>query len=158
MSAKGRTVKTDVCNAPVSLEDGPALESWNAMIRAFLAHGTATPQHLGAVLAAQPDFAMGQAARGLFSLLMGRAEMWQVAEDARIAAHKGAAQAGLHAFNLFHGLTMTDSCHDNKTTLSLDPHPSIHPPPKRVPIGELAGQRRVHARVNLGHDAQIGRA
>lgn len=90
-------MKTDVCNAPVSLENGTALESWNAMIRAFLAHGAATPQHLGAVLTAEPGFAMGQAARGLFSLLMGRAEMWQVAEDARTAAHQGAAQGQLHA-------------------------------------------------------------
>ena len=61
------------------------------MIRAFLAHKPATPVHLGAVLEAEPDFAMGHAARGLFSLLMGRAEMWQVAEDARTAAHAAAA-------------------------------------------------------------------
>lgn len=83
-------MKTDICNAPVTLENNATLNSWNAMIRAFLAHGTATPQHLGAVLEAEPEFAMGHAARGLFSLMMGRAEMWQVAEDARTAAHAAA--------------------------------------------------------------------
>lgn len=80
-------MKTDICNAPVSIEGAEALKSWNAMVRAFLAHQSATPRHLGAVLESQPDFAMGHAARGLFSLMMGRAEMWQVAEDARTAAH-----------------------------------------------------------------------
>ncbi len=88
-------MKSDLCNAPVSLEQGQTVESWNAMIRAFLAHGTATPQHLGAVLEAEPGFAMGHAARGLFSLMMGRAEMWQVAEDARSAAHVAATQSHL---------------------------------------------------------------
>jgi tetratricopeptide (TPR) repeat protein len=61
------------------------------MTLAFLAHGTTTPQHLGAVLSAEPDFAMGFAAKGLFSLMMGRAEMWEVAEAARDAAHAARA-------------------------------------------------------------------
>ncbi|GLT09318.1 tetratricopeptide repeat protein [Sulfitobacter porphyrae] len=80
----------DICNAPVALTRPAALRSWNAMIRAFLAHKPETPQHLGDTLAAAPDFAMGHAARGLFSLMMGRAELWQVAEDARTAAHEAA--------------------------------------------------------------------
>jgi hypothetical protein len=87
-------MKYDICGAPVSLTEPAALERWNAMIRAFLAHGTQTPQHLGAVLEAAPYFAMAHAARGLFSLLMGRAEMWQVAEDARTAAHAARDSAG----------------------------------------------------------------
>ncbi|KIN61871.1 hypothetical protein Z946_727 [Sulfitobacter noctilucicola] len=77
----------DICNAPVSLNNAATVEHWNAMIYAFLAHKPSTPQHLGDVLEAEPQFAMGHAARGLFSLMMGRAEMWQVAEDARTAAH-----------------------------------------------------------------------
>ena len=78
---------TDICNAPLSLKTPGALAAWNNMIRAFLAHQAATPQHLGDVLTAEPDFVMGHAARGLFSLMMGRSELWQVAEDARTAAH-----------------------------------------------------------------------
>lgn len=81
-------MNTDVCASPVSFTCADSLAHWNKMIRAFLAHGPSTPQHLGALLDAEPDFAMGHAARGLFSLMMGRAEMWQVAEDARTAAHK----------------------------------------------------------------------
>ena len=83
---------SDICNAPVSLSAPGALSSWNNMIRAFLAHGTTTPQHLGALLEAEPDFAMGYAAKGLFSLMMGRAEMWEVAEGARDAAHGARAK------------------------------------------------------------------
>ena len=84
-------MKTDICNAPLSLKTDAALVSWNGMVRAFLAHQAATPQHLGAVLTTEPDFVMGHAARGLFSLMMGRSELWQVAEDARTAAHTALA-------------------------------------------------------------------
>ncbi|MEP2654632.1 MAG: tetratricopeptide repeat protein [Sedimentitalea sp.] len=83
----------DICNSPVSLETSKALDDWNGMIRAFLAHGTATPVHLGAVLTAQPDLAMGHAARGLFSLMMGRAELVETAKQAAIAAQHAKANS-----------------------------------------------------------------
>ncbi|MDF1726497.1 MAG: tetratricopeptide repeat protein [Sulfitobacter sp.] len=88
-------MRTDICNAPVSLPAGQALTAWNEMIRAYLAHKPSTPQHLGATLSAAPDFAMGHAARGLFSLLMGRAEMWQVAETARDTARTAAKHSDI---------------------------------------------------------------
>lgn len=72
----------DVCQSPVSLDSAEALADWNAMIHAFLAHGTATPVHLGAVMEANPNLAMGHAARGLFSLMMGRAELVRTAREA----------------------------------------------------------------------------
>ncbi|APE42603.1 tetratricopeptide repeat protein 38 family protein [Sulfitobacter alexandrii] len=80
----------DICDAPVALSGPDEMGSWNAMIRAFLAHKPSTPQHLADTLDAAPQFAMGHAARGLFALMLGRAEMWQVAEDARTAAHAAA--------------------------------------------------------------------
>ncbi len=82
---------SDICNAPLSLRSATALDSWNSMVRAYLGHRATTPQHLAEVLDAAPEFAMGHAARGLFSLMMGRAEMWQVAEDARTAARAALA-------------------------------------------------------------------
>ncbi|WP_299630956.1 tetratricopeptide repeat protein [uncultured Roseobacter sp.] len=85
----------DICNCPVSLTDPEALDHWNGMIRAFLAHSTATPTHLAAVLASHPDFAMGHAARGLFSLMLGRAEMVQTAKEAAVAAHEASANSTL---------------------------------------------------------------
>ncbi|MCX7558988.1 tetratricopeptide repeat protein [Sulfitobacter sp. F26204] len=88
-------MKHDICNAPVSLDEPASLENWNSMVRAFLAHKPSTPQHLAAVLEAEPGFVMGLAARGLFSLMMGRAEMWQIAQDAQSAAHIAAAQQAI---------------------------------------------------------------
>ena len=79
----------DISNTPVSLHSQGALTAWNAMTRAFLAHGTTTPEHLGQVMNAQPDFAMGHAAKGLFSLMMGRRELVAVAEVALADAQSG---------------------------------------------------------------------
>ncbi|WP_169641615.1 tetratricopeptide repeat protein [Roseobacter ponti] len=76
----------DICQSPVSLKTQTALSEWDAMIDAFLAHGTATPVHLGALLTDNPEFAMGHAARGLFSLMLGRAEMLPVAREAAATA------------------------------------------------------------------------
>jgi tetratricopeptide (TPR) repeat protein len=84
----------DICHAPVSLDDPTLLTEWNGMIRAFLSHGTATPTHLGAVLAGAPDFAMGHAAKGIFSLMMGRKELNADARDAGLAAASALAAAG----------------------------------------------------------------
>ena len=88
-------MNTDVCASPVSFSSADSLGHWNKMIRAFLAHGPTTPEHLGAVL--QADFAMGHAARGVFCLMMGRAVMWQVAEDARTAAHRARSAGPISA-------------------------------------------------------------
>ena len=63
------------------------------MIRAFLAHGTATPIHLSALLTSHPEFAMGHAARGLFSLMLGRSEMVQTATEAAAAARAACANS-----------------------------------------------------------------
>ncbi len=48
---------------------------------AFLAHGASTPEHLGKTLEAAPDFAQGYAAKGLFCLLLGRAELVETANE-----------------------------------------------------------------------------
>jgi len=81
---------TDICNSEVSLSTATALEDWNAMVLAFLAHGTDTPTRLGAVLDREPDFAMGHAARGLFSMMMGRRELVETARTALRAARHSA--------------------------------------------------------------------
>ncbi|MEP1199318.1 tetratricopeptide repeat protein [Tateyamaria sp.] len=84
----------DICQSPVSLDEPALLEEWNALIRAFMAHGTATPTHLGAVLSRAPNFAMGHAAKGLFSLMMGRRELNAVAREAGQAAVAALSASG----------------------------------------------------------------
>jgi tetratricopeptide (TPR) repeat protein len=76
----------DICDCPVSLSKPEALAAWNRMVRAFLAHSVTTPEYLGSVLAEEPDFAMGLAAKGLFSLMLGRREMLAVAREAQAQA------------------------------------------------------------------------
>ena len=90
-------MKHDICHAPVSLATDAALSQWNAMIRAFLSHGTETPVHLGAVLSAEPRFAMGHAAKGLFCLMLGRAEMVETARDAARTALAALAETAPQA-------------------------------------------------------------
>jgi tetratricopeptide (TPR) repeat protein len=85
-------MRKDICFGDVDLASDAALADWNGMILAFLSHGMATPARLGAVLDREPGFAMGHAARGLFSLLMGRRELVDTARTARIAAEAALAQ------------------------------------------------------------------
>ncbi len=79
-------MKYDICDAPVSIKSEKTLADWNDLVRAFLAHGTQTPVHLGNILSAEPDFAMGHAAKGLFCIMLGRSEMQQAARDAGLLA------------------------------------------------------------------------
>jgi tetratricopeptide (TPR) repeat protein len=86
----------DICFADTAL-DAEALADWNAMTLAFLAHGRETPVRLAAVMERAPDFAMGHAARGLFSLLLGRREMVETARAARNAAGQARTKGSLTA-------------------------------------------------------------
>jgi len=82
----------DFSGCPTSIAPG-AVAHWNATVRAFLAHGAATPDHLSATLDAAPDFAQGHAVRGLFCLLLGRREMVDTARDALTAARAAAGRS-----------------------------------------------------------------
>lgn len=80
----------DIFGQTTSLAAGPALDSWNKTQLAFLAHGAATPGHLADVLAAAPDFALGNAVKGMFYVLLGRKELTQTAREALVAANAAA--------------------------------------------------------------------
>ncbi|MEM7642408.1 MAG: tetratricopeptide repeat protein [Pseudomonadota bacterium] len=71
---------------PVTLQDAAAVAEWDAMIGAFLAHGAATPVHLGRLLEMAPDYAAAYAVKGLFYALLGRKELMAEAEAALVAA------------------------------------------------------------------------
>ena len=79
-------MKHDIFGQSTSLMHDTTLDSWNKAQLGFLAHAAITPQHLGDVLNGEPDFALGQAVKGLFCLLLGRREMIQPARDALKAA------------------------------------------------------------------------
>jgi hypothetical protein len=65
-----------------------AVAAWDAMALSFLAHGADAPVHLAAALEADPDLAAAHAAKGLFSLMLGRRELVEVARGALDAARR----------------------------------------------------------------------
>jgi tetratricopeptide (TPR) repeat protein len=79
----------DLSGIPTSL---PAhlIGDWNRVILGILSHAASTGPDLNRVLAAAPDFALGQAIRGVSCLLLGRAEMIEIARQAYAAALAGA--------------------------------------------------------------------
>lgn len=72
----------DTCGLALTLRHGDSPADWDRTVRAFLRHCAETPLHLGRVLEREPDFALGWAAKGLFTLLLGRAELEAPARDA----------------------------------------------------------------------------
>ena len=72
----------DAFGQMTSLTDTAVLAEWDRMQRAFLAHAANTPQHLGAVLGAEPDFAQAHAVKAMFYALLGRREVMEIARDA----------------------------------------------------------------------------
>lgn len=81
----------DVFGQETTLGSKEALDAWNKTQLAFLAHSAATPGHLGEALTAAPDFALGQAVKGMFYTLLGRRELRETAQDALKAAKAAAA-------------------------------------------------------------------
>lgn len=65
------------------------LADTNGMIAHLLPHGRQTAHHRDALLTCTPNFAMGQAARGLFCLMSARAEMLAPARATRGQKHAG---------------------------------------------------------------------
>lgn len=90
-------MQTDFNGLDVTLSTEVALDAWDATQKAFLAHGAATPDHLGTVLGAEPGFALGWAVKGLFYSLLGRRELRptvaEALETARSASRDGGATA-----------------------------------------------------------------
>jgi tetratricopeptide (TPR) repeat protein len=68
-------ISHDAFRQPVTLSDEPARDAWSAMCGAFVAHGAATPVHLGNLLELAPDHAGAHALKGLFLVLLGRREV-----------------------------------------------------------------------------------
>lgn len=81
----------------------PLIGDWNKVILGVLSHAATTGPDLNRVLAAAPDFALGQAIRGLSCLLLGRAEMVAVAREAYTAA-VAAAPATMREIAFVHAL------------------------------------------------------
>jgi tetratricopeptide (TPR) repeat protein len=84
----------DICGAETGLSSPDAALAWDRMVVAILAHGAAAPAHLGQVLKYHPDAALPLAAKGLFSLMLGRQEMGEIAQTAARSARFALDECG----------------------------------------------------------------
>lgn len=82
-------ISDDLSGIPTSLS-GDLIKDWNRVIRGILSHAATTGPDLNHVLTKAPDFALGHAIRGLSCLLLGRAEMVEIARQAYATALTGA--------------------------------------------------------------------
>jgi hypothetical protein len=79
---KGCIMLTDICGCDISLSNPEAVNAWNGAVHGILAHSQDTGDHLNNLLTLAPDFAMGHALKGLACLMLGRREMFSVAQQA----------------------------------------------------------------------------
>ncbi len=84
----------DIFGQDTSLSDVDAMRHWNAVQLGVLSHSASAPEHLGALLKAAPDFALGQAAKGIFYLMLGRRELYATAREALAAADAAILRVG----------------------------------------------------------------
>ena len=78
----------DIFGQETSLKAQSSADLWNKVQLGVLSHSAQAPVHLGTLLEAEPHFALGQAAKGLFLMLLGRREMQAHARDALATAQK----------------------------------------------------------------------
>lgn len=71
----------DLSGDRVTVSNDNARLAWNDTLEAVLAHAAATPEHLARTLAADPDFALAHAAKGLMLLSLARPELLGAARD-----------------------------------------------------------------------------
>ena len=153
-------VRHDVFAQPVSLGDPDALDAWNAMALAFLAHGAATPLHLGTLLDRAPGHAAGHAIRGLFYALLGRRETLAEARRAHATARAlppGVAREAALVDALGHVLARRPSAAIATLETVLDRAPGDTLLLKlghalRFVIGDAPGMRRSIERCRPAHD------
>lgn len=161
---KGAVIVTqiDICSCPVSLSSAGALADWNGVIHGLLSHGRQTPVHLGRLMEAEPDFAMGHAARGMFCLMTGRAEVLTAAHDALATARRCAAQgdvtareaAWIDALALWLDGKPSAAIKKIETVLRVLPHDTLSAKLShgiRFMLGDSAGMRRSVERVLDAH-------
>ena len=80
--------RDDLFGCPVTLSADGDLDAWNNTQLGFLAHASVTPEHLGTTINSDPGFALPIICKGLFSLLLGRRELYSVAAEAEQQARK----------------------------------------------------------------------
>ncbi|WP_336812012.1 tetratricopeptide repeat protein [Bosea sp. MMO-172] len=74
-------VHHDLSSDRITVASDAARLAWNDTLEALMAHAAATPEHLARTLAADSDFALAHAAKGLMLLSLARGELVAPARD-----------------------------------------------------------------------------
>ncbi|PTM40990.1 tetratricopeptide repeat protein [Bosea sp. 124] len=82
----------DLSGDRITVGNDAARLAWNDTLEALLAHAAATPDHLARTFAADPDFALAHAAKGLMLLSLARPELLGAARDGLRRAQASMAQ------------------------------------------------------------------
>ena len=86
------TTRTDIFGCMVSISASGDLDAWNNTQLGFLSHAASTPDELVKCLSSDADFALPIICKGLFSLLLAKRELCDVAkqaeQDARAAIQR----------------------------------------------------------------------
>ncbi|MEM7319506.1 MAG: tetratricopeptide repeat protein, partial [Pseudomonadota bacterium] len=151
-------MKQDVFGQMNSLSHTESVAAWDGVLLGFMAHSAVTPQHLGTVLQTEPDFALGHAIKGLFTLLLGRRELYSVAQEAMVAADMAARscpisareQNYIEALRLYLAGSLTGAVQKFETVLQDHPEDTLamklsHA--TRFVLGDSVGMRRSLDRV-----------
>ncbi len=78
----------------VTAANAEAVENFDNAVRAFLRHGRDSIDHLNAALGHDPEMAMAHAAKGLWTVLLGRRQVLPVAHQALKDARSSLAERG----------------------------------------------------------------
>ncbi len=81
-------MKQDIFGQMNSLAHADSVAAWDGVLLGFMAHSAVTPQHLAKVLQAEPNFALGHAIKGIFTILLGRRELYATAAEALATAER----------------------------------------------------------------------
>ncbi|GAA6193104.1 tetratricopeptide repeat protein [Phaeobacter sp. NW0010-22] len=85
-------MKQDIFGQMNSLAHADSVAAWDGVLLGFMAHSAVTPQHLAKVLQAEPNFALGHAIKGIFTILLGRRELYATAAEALATAERAMQQ------------------------------------------------------------------
>jgi len=85
---------SDCRGLAVTTDNALAVAAFDEAIRAFLRHGRDTPDHLSKAFDHDPDFTIAHAAKGLWTVLMGRRDVLPVAIKAFEDANRCFAKRG----------------------------------------------------------------
>jgi len=90
-------LRTDASGLDATCASSEAMGAWNRTVEHFLSHDKATPISLSEALAADANFAIAWCAKGLFTVLLARAELVAPARDALARAEASVHMRGATA-------------------------------------------------------------